>query len=248
MDPDSSYASHHENKMSDSDSADEVHLSGASIVAGVDEFGSAYPPNPFKVKVKVAEEKSTIIALLDAYGSLSVPRLLGLLAANFTHRVLPESLGMPARDKEAFAQHAAGIFAIFESFRMVPVELLKMEGWRETWVVSAYMKGVLKEGKGEWTNECVMIVKMDDDGVLVEEIQEFVDSARAVEMKKRHAPKGFGGESQGTATIVHGDGTPGTSLVTTFCCFLICVWVAKLGSPVLALLMFWGLPKLEAFM
>ncbi|KAH8906198.1 hypothetical protein BR93DRAFT_938689 [Coniochaeta sp. PMI_546] len=197
--------------------------------------------NPYSPPNKTKDKPSTITALLEAYGSLSVPQLLALLAPNFTHRVLPESLGMPVRDKEAFAQHAAGIFAIFESFRMEPKDgVLKMEGRKETWVVRAHMSGILKGGKGEWKNECVLIVRMDDEGALVEEIQEFVDSAKALEMLRAHAPNSFGAGGQGKTTRMEMDATPAVPLFTTFCWFLFCVLVAKLGAPVLALVILWG--------
>ncbi|KAK1773361.1 hypothetical protein QBC45DRAFT_427897 [Copromyces sp. CBS 386.78] len=42
-----------------------------------------------------------------------------------------------------------------------------------------------------WTNECLLIVSFTPCGSQVLKIQEFVDSAKAVEMKKKHAPKGF---------------------------------------------------------
>ncbi|OIW25955.1 hypothetical protein CONLIGDRAFT_684498 [Coniochaeta ligniaria NRRL 30616] len=203
--------------------------------------------NPYSPPGNNTKDESTITALLDAYGSLSVPKLLDLLASNFTHRVLPESLGMPVRGKRAFAEHAAGIFAIFDSFRMEPREILKVEGWKETWVVRAHMYGILKGGKGEWKNECVLIVKMDDEGALVEEIQEFVDSAKAVEMKQRHAPKSFGAKGRRTITMEEHDATPAASFLTMFCWFLVCVLVAKLGAPVLALVILWAHPTLEAF-
>ncbi|KAK3947067.1 hypothetical protein QBC32DRAFT_401820 [Pseudoneurospora amorphoporcata] len=42
-----------------------------------------------------------------------------------------------------------------------------------------------------WTNECLLIVSFTPCGSQVLKIQEFVDSAKAVEMMKKHAPKGF---------------------------------------------------------
>lgn len=42
-----------------------------------------------------------------------------------------------------------------------------------------------------WTNECLLIISFTPCGHFVSRIQEFVDSHKAVEMKKKHAPKGF---------------------------------------------------------
>ncbi|KAB5584737.1 hypothetical protein GE09DRAFT_275 [Coniochaeta sp. 2T2.1] len=197
----------------------------------------------------ITNDRPAIWTLLDAYGSLSTTQLLDLLSPKFTHRVLPQSLDIPVRDKETFAQHAAGIFSVFESFQMQPKEILKVDGWKETWVVYAHMDGVLKGGRGEWRNECVLIVKMDDQD-LVEEIQEFVDSAKAVEMMKQHAPKAFGGgEGQAhlPARMLRYDAFPRTSFLTSICWFVVCVILAKFGAEFLALCIFWAHPALDAF-
>lgn len=244
---DSTYFSDSDNNTTESDSGDRPP-SGTTLAVDdmdLDEENPHSAPN-----VADTDTSTAITALLLAYSSLSVPQLLGLLAPNFTHRVLPESLGMPTRDKQAFAQHAAGIFSVFESFRMRPSEVLKAAGRRETWVVRARMEGVLKGGRGAWENECVLIIKMDDRGTLVEEIQEFVDSAKALEMKRRHAPKDFGGEAPRAAAAAAAAGvgaTPAAAFVAAFCWFVVCVLVAKTGAVVLALAIFWAHPVLEAF-
>ncbi|KAI1105684.1 hypothetical protein F4804DRAFT_118079 [Jackrogersella minutella] len=130
-------------------------------------------------------------ALLDGYGSLSVPNLLRTMSPDFYHQVLPESLGMKPRNREAFAQHAAGIFSIFEKFRMVP-KLIIDDGPGNMAVVHARMQGVLKGQAGEWINECVMMIQLSVDGTQVVRVMEFVDSAKALEMARKHAPDDFG--------------------------------------------------------
>ena len=144
---------------------------------------------------------NTIQSLLDGYSSLSVPVLLHPLSDDFTHRVLPRSLGMPIRDKEAFSHHAEGIFAIFSKFRMIPEEIYEDEA-QGVVIIHAGMEGIVKSrsrrGQGEeWRNECVMIIRLSADGSQVVEIQEFVDSAKALEMKRKHAPRGFGVRGMG---------------------------------------------------
>lgn len=56
-------------------------------------------------------------------------------------------------------------------------------------VVHARMEGVLKGSNEEWLNECVMIIAFSQDGTEVVKVTEFVDSAKAVEMRKKHAPR-----------------------------------------------------------
>ncbi|KAI2636213.1 hypothetical protein GGS26DRAFT_483430 [Hypomontagnella submonticulosa] len=138
-----------------------------------------------------SRQRKTIEALLDGYGSLSVPQLLMTMSADFHHQVLPESLGMAARNRESFAQHAAGIFSIFDEFRMVPKSIV-LDGPENMAMVHARMQGILKGGAGDWINECVMMIQLSTDGTQVLKVTEFVDSAKALEMARKHAPDDFG--------------------------------------------------------
>ncbi|KAM7212922.1 hypothetical protein V8F06_011677, partial [Rhypophila decipiens] len=144
----------------------------------------------------------TIRSLLQGYASLDVPTLLASLSDQFIHRVLPASLDMPARGIDAFAQHATGIFSVFDKFAMVPEETFTDLG-KGIVTIHARMEGTLKakpqsDGPGaiqaptiEWRNECVMMIRLSPDGSEVLEITEFVDSHKAIEMRQRHAPKNF---------------------------------------------------------
>ncbi|KAI2602563.1 hypothetical protein GGR54DRAFT_495830 [Hypoxylon sp. NC1633] len=135
--------------------------------------------------------RCTINALLDGYGSLSVPQLLLSTSPDFHHQVLPESLGMKPRNREAFAQHAAGIFSVFDDFRMIPKSIVD-DGPGGMVVIHAQMQGILKAGAGEWLNECVMMIQLTADGSQVVGVTEFVDSAKALQMAREHAPRDFG--------------------------------------------------------
>jgi hypothetical protein len=141
----------------------------------------------------------TVDALLWGYGSLSVPKLLEVLAPGFHHQTLPESLGMPIRDRAAFAKHAAGIFGIFAEFKMIPKTIIDDAGAGAV-AIEARMLGTLKNGRGKWKNECVMMVRLTDDGLQVLDVREFVDSAKAMEMARTHAPEAFAGEVNTSAT------------------------------------------------
>ncbi|TGJ82026.1 hypothetical protein E0Z10_g6754 [Xylaria hypoxylon] len=138
----------------------------------------------------------TIDALLDGYSSLAVAKLLEPLAPDFHHRTLPERLGMPVRDRGAFAKHAAGVFGVFEEFRMIPRTIVD-DAAAGVVAIHAQMLGTLKWDKGEWNNECVMIVRLTEDGCKVLDVREFVDSAKAMEMAGI-APEHFGGKASDT--------------------------------------------------
>jgi len=160
------------------------------------------------------KRRKIIDALLVAYASRSVRLLLELLAPDFEHRTLPESLGFPLRDRAAFADHAKEVFAIFACFEMMPQAIID-DLSTNTIVIHAHMRGVFinrdggnnnkddddneekgKGGEGEglkvWTNECVLLITLNDTNDRIVEIKEFVDSAKAKEMASKHAPEVFG--------------------------------------------------------
>lgn len=127
----------------------------------------------------------TTEALLHGYSSLDVGQLTAPLSSDFTHQVLPESLGMPVRNAKQFAGHAAQIFSIFSEFRMSPKAIFE-DQVQNTVVVHARMEGILKDSNEVWLNECVMIICLSEDGTEVVKVTEFVDSAKAIEMQKKH--------------------------------------------------------------
>ena len=133
---------------------------------------------------------NTVNALLAGYGSLSVSQLLEHLADDFHHQILPESLQMKKRNKEEFARHAKGMFDIFESFRMIP-QFMTEDTQRGVVVVHAHMQGTVKVIREEWKNECIMIIQLSQDGMKIVEVQEFVDSIKAAEMRRSFAPRHF---------------------------------------------------------
>lgn len=130
----------------------------------------------------------TTQALLDGYSSLDVEQLTAPLSRGFTHQVLPESLGLPIRNAKQFVKHATEIFSIFREFRMSPKAIFEDQGQNAV-VVHARMEGILKGSDEEWLNECVMIIAFSEDGTQVVKVTEFVDSAKAIEMRKKHASK-----------------------------------------------------------
>lgn len=120
----------------------------------------------------------TVYGLLDAYSTLSPDAMLEHLSEDFTHQILPESMGMPTRERAAFEEHAKGITAIFKKFAMVPKNVLE-DPDKNAVTVYANMEGELQGGLGPWHNECIMLMRMSEDGSKVVEMKEFVDSARA---------------------------------------------------------------------
>ncbi|KAK1828027.1 hypothetical protein QBC39DRAFT_375062 [Podospora conica] len=150
---------------------------------------------------------STTSSLLRGYSSLSVPALLAPLTPDFTHRVLPSSLRVPPHDIDAFAAHARSMFSLFRRFEMVPVEVFE-DVDQDAVVILARMEGETKGGEA-WENECVLVVKLTEDGRGVREVVEFVDGGKAGEMRGRFGPEGFGPVGGGGRGVLFGLGWVG---------------------------------------
>ncbi|CAI6337431.1 unnamed protein product [Periconia digitata] len=138
---------------------------------------------------------------LKAYTTLRPAALSANATADFTHSVLPLSLKIPVRPLDGFQQHAHIIFSLFASFQMIPVKTADDDGVHfskrtNTVVAHCKMGGkvngdsekgrlLIDAGYDEWWTENVLVVRMSNDGLRVEEVKEFVDSAKAAELQKR---------------------------------------------------------------
>lgn len=108
---------------------------------------------------------------------------------------------MPTRSLEPFKGHAAIIFGLFEDFEMIPQPVTgpnSVHFCKETNTVIAHCKmggkvngakepgsKLVEQGVTEWWTECVLMVRMSEDGKRIVEVREFVHSAKAKELKKR---------------------------------------------------------------
>ncbi|KAM3079620.1 hypothetical protein ACMFMG_006032 [Clarireedia jacksonii] len=128
--------------------------------------------------IDTSERLQTANALIESYSALSAEAIIQHLAPEFTHQILPESLQMPARTRDEFAVHAQRITSIFSEFHMIPQTILEDES-RNSVVIYAKMVGELNLHLGHWDNECIIMLKMSEDGTKVVEYKEFVDSAKA---------------------------------------------------------------------
>jgi hypothetical protein len=140
----------------------------------------------------------TFNKFIQNYSTLRPQALTTHASRNFTHSGLPLSLAMPIWTLQPFQSHATMIFSLFSDFKMKPQVNGSSDSVyfsRETNIVIAYcmMGGKVntesemgaKLGLSEWWTECVLFVRMSKDGKRIEEVEEFVDSAKAEELQKR---------------------------------------------------------------
>jgi len=138
---------------------------------------------------------------IKAYSTKRPQALAANASVDFTHVVLPSALQIPTRTLDPFKMHAGMIFSLFEKFDMLPQSQGpqgNVHYCKETNTVIAHCrmggkinaqsekgKLLIEQGLNEWWTECVLFVRMDDEGRKVVEVREFVNSAKAEELKKR---------------------------------------------------------------
>jgi hypothetical protein len=138
---------------------------------------------------------------IKAYSTKRPQALAANASVDFTHVVLPSALQIPTRTLDPFKMHAGMIFSLFEKFDMLPQSQGpqgNVHYCKETNTVIAHCrmggkinaqsekgKLLIEQGLNEWWTECVLFVRMDDEGRKVVEVREFVHSAKAEELKKR---------------------------------------------------------------
>jgi hypothetical protein len=140
----------------------------------------------------------TFEAFIKSYSTLRPQALTTHASRDFTHSGLPTSLNMPTRTLRPFQTHAALVFSLFSDFQMLPLpngagDAVHFCKETNTVVAHCRMGGRVdvesemgaKLGLEEWWTEGVLFVRMSEDGKRVEEVREFVHSARAEEMVKR---------------------------------------------------------------
>jgi hypothetical protein len=138
---------------------------------------------------------------IKAYSTKRPQALAANASVDFTHVVLPSALQIPTRTLDPFKMHAGMIFSLFENFDMLPQSQGpqgNVHFCKETNTVIAHCrmggkvnaqsekgKLLIEQGVKEWWTECVLFVRMDEGGRKVMEVREFVNSAKAEELKKR---------------------------------------------------------------
>ena len=129
--------------------------------------------------------KKTATDYIDCCNKFTVDAVLSLRTDTCKHTHLPSSLGIPTYTKPEYgafygqfagAMNDGNIRIVNDKEIVVDVESRKV-------VMHTKMK--CNTPLGEYENEYMWILTMTGDGKLIEDIVEFCDSAKAVELMKR---------------------------------------------------------------
>ena len=141
-----------------------------------------------------SQRLKTVHALFEAYNLCDPEKILETLDdALGTHQVLPYSLGMPVKTTDEFRPHATRVCSAFEEMKMDPYAIYE-DPVQNAVIVHTKMTGKMAADKGgaPWSNECVMMMKFNEDGTKIIEHREFVDSAKAKVMQELNKRKDGG--------------------------------------------------------
>jgi len=131
-----------------------------------------------------SQRVQTALSLLSTYGTRSTDAISAHLSKDFTHHVMPTSVGVPPRTLEKWVSDATGLLDSFKTFYVVPVEIYE-DIIRNTVIIHVEIESQLesrvKSSVKELGNEAVMFIKISEDQKSVVEVREFVDSAFAKE-------------------------------------------------------------------
>ncbi|CAH0020687.1 unnamed protein product [Clonostachys rhizophaga] len=101
------------------------------------------------------------------------------------HNVHPLSLTFPPKmDNDAMAEFLGGTLAKVQNLRVQPVENTTVLIDEQNNIISLHLLGKGDTSAGPFTMEYIFTLKTTDDGKLVRESWEFVDSLTATQMAK----------------------------------------------------------------
>ena len=137
------------------------------------------------------EFRSTLIqtakAFVKCYNVWTVEAVLSLRTENCKHTVLPASLNVPTYVKAEYGPFFAPFMALLTDVSLKIVDEEKLVVDTEKRKVVLHVKSAGKSAVGDYGNEYNWTLTMTEDGKMIEDIVEFVDSATAVEFFRQQA-------------------------------------------------------------
>ncbi|KFA68130.1 hypothetical protein S40285_10017 [Stachybotrys chlorohalonatus IBT 40285] len=117
---------------------------------------------------------------IDGFNQNTPEGVIAYRAPNCVHRIVPTSANIPARSNEEYQNFISSGFQIIKNFK------LRISEGHEPVIDEVARKIVLFISSsadspiGPYTNEYVFELKTNEDGTLIEQITEFIDTAPTV--------------------------------------------------------------------
>ncbi|KAM0795175.1 hypothetical protein BDR22DRAFT_894425 [Usnea florida] len=117
---------------------------------------------------------STAQTAIQGYNTWTPTSILAYRAPHCEHHILPTSLNRPPLNNAQYAAYFVPLMSHFRSFRVTVHDTVVDEVARK---VVMRASSTAETDVGPYANEYVLVMRMTEDGRLVERFDEFVDSA-----------------------------------------------------------------------
>lgn len=119
----------------------------------------------------------TAFAFLESYNSWDVPSILSVRSLDCLHHTLPATLLVPPRTNSEYASFLEPMLPVFRAVRFEAIHDKQTLVDVEARKVVMHCRSTAVTDVGQYENEYVFILTMSEDGTLLDEIVEFIDSA-----------------------------------------------------------------------
>ena len=127
----------------------------------------------------------TATCFVDCCNKHTVDSVLSLRTDTCKHTHLPSSLGIPTYDKAEYGEFYGRYTDMMKDCHCWIVDDKEMVVDVESRKVVMRVKTKGNTPLGEYENEYMWILTMTEDGEMIEDIVEFCDSAKAIELMKK---------------------------------------------------------------
>ena len=119
----------------------------------------------------------TALAVVDAHNSLDVDTMGAICSPSFRQRTAPRPVKAPDRNKQEYLEFLKTVLPTFHSFRMRLTEGLSPVIDEVARKVVLYVNANAEADAGSYANEYILTLTMNEDGTLLEDEVDWIDSA-----------------------------------------------------------------------
>ena len=127
----------------------------------------------------------TAAAFVESYNVWTMSAIMAIRSPSCVHRILPEAYGIAPLPNAAYEAFLGPFIALFKNVEVVIVDEKETMVDVDARKVSIRMKGCSNTIAGEYRNEYIFILTMSEDGDLVDEVVEFLDSRSSNDFNQR---------------------------------------------------------------
>ena len=115
----------------------------------------------------------TAVRFLDAHNDRDVPAIIASCSQNCTHRTGPRSISTPDRNNHEYSAFSKVVYETLHTYHAEVTDSIIDE---TKCAVALYVHAKATADAGDYDNEYIIILTMTDDGLLVRDQYDFIDS------------------------------------------------------------------------